>query len=1220
MEEHTVDLNQKSTNDKNGVSPNLAFTATSSSEKNNTMVTAFVSSSSANKHDGTLPSETQVKKRTKASRACDQCRKKKIKCDYNELKGICDYCQRNNKSCSFIRVPLKRGPSKGYTKLYKLNSTTNTYPINNNNVTDNNNNKNNNLSNTNIYTTTNKNPVISNENSVSSLPTNNTANMTPLSNQVLLPPLSQYVSQANFQQANVNTTDNNIKTFINNGLDISSNVNRNTTQNLLNQMGQLTPTLNFTQQQFWKVPYHDLPLQKRTSIDSFGSDLSIKNMNLHENIMYNSSTSHNQNRSGNSNTMIQSNSNHAIPIPHSAIENSTTNNSTLSNNLLDSSVHPGSGGRSGSITGNNNNTYWPCLKNLNTTTNNEEQNLPSRRTSSIPSLLKQTPFTNISGQHHLHTSNTPQLPQLYSYSQFYQQTHQQTTGPISSFDYFATSGFHTRHGSIASEAMSPGTSANTHERTITPSQPKADILEQTSTKPIFVSSLEKEKSSTIVSNTTKSLDGVTSDPTRHDYFDSSNRLEAYENKPSKRISSIISINSIMRPIETNKNEHKDNNYNETKSRDNSSINFSSNSTELLNSPSYSIQLSRHAKSITRSHMTSTSAIGTPVDDNFNYPAVIYGQISDNELIDIYYEFIHLGFPVIPLNKETLQDEVLAQYKCSDSAIQELNDYVVLWFRNSLELLVRLAIKRGSGYSLFDTRISSFIRPNTVETSNNNNSEENKLENKDDEISGNNNDLGRNDYFEIQTVFISALNECFQKIVDIHPKFRENKSLISPRIKVIYLCTFIILNYILSYVGYDNSFVLGMSVTIFNEFKLYKRLLVDEIPTRNEKVNEDSACSVGYSVIFKRLYILLIVFDSLQSCMFGGPKLLNIPINSTTDKFFNSLPGSEFYNNHKQNFVEKWCVESDTIKLSYVIQSLYLGEMLTELSIKRKSINKFQTEKSNITNLNWAHISTFIKVRDTPIALAGLFHKILFIRQKLTNSLISLQNDYPSTPSFETVSDLSDILVELISKIFQLLTLIFQLNSTNSINPDIGYLEAGQNHQNKSASLHQSIDGTTENSSNFYQKLINLHKNKNKKSENEAVDNNLEVGTVSPFSIPIIYELHNIISIINKLPTNLIQMIMQINSTDTMNSQNIVVKLSNSMNEIVQITNLFNMVKPFKIFDTDLNERILGKYNDQDLIIRREFMSQNPISGENEVVDHSIRSGWKLLDDIEFGWL
>ncbi|KAK5778488.1 Rgt1p PWA37_000256 [Arxiozyma heterogenica] len=1230
MEESTIDSNQKNIINKNDIQSNLDSTAASSPEKSVTMVNASTSPSNANKHDRTTPSETQVKKRTKASRACDQCRKKKIKCDYNELKSICGYCERNNETCSFIRVPLKRGPSKGYNKLYKASSSNHISPLQDSNIVDNNSKKNNNLSNMNLYTALNKNTITPNDHTVAHisnnykhdsnrLSTNNAVITSQQSNQVLLPPLSQYVPSTNLQQANSNTNENSTKTSLVNENDTLHNTNRNTVQNIVNQIGQLTPTLNFTQQQFWKVPYHDFPLQKRTSIDSLGSDLSMRNINLHENTMYNSGTIPIQNHSNNTTTVMSSNFIQTISAPSPITENNVSNSNTLNTSLLDNGIHPVGGGRSNSITGNTNNTYWPYIKNLNHTSNEEEQNIPFRRTSSIPSLLRQTSSTNIAGQNNLHNSSTNQLPQPYSYSQFYQQAHQQTMGPINSFDNFATSGFHTRHGSIASEAMSPGTSANTNERTITPSKTKKNSLESTSIKSIITPSLEKEKPSTTVSNTTKPLNGITNDSTRHDYFNNSSRIEVYENKSDKHVPSIISLNSIMHPIENNINEHKEIKYSGIKSGHNSSINSSSNPTELLNSPSYTLQLLKDKQSITNSHRTSASVISTPNGNNFNCPAVIYGQISYKELIDIYYEFIHIGFPIIPLNKKMLQDEILMHYDSLNSAIQELNDYVFLWFRNSLELLVRLAIKRGSGHSLFDTRISSLVRSNITGTSNNDNPGGNGLDNKDDQISGNGSDLKRNDYFEIQTVFISALNECFQKIVDIHPKFRENKDLISPRIKVIYLCTFIILNYILSYVGYDNSFVLGMSVTIFNEFKLYKQLLVGEILTRIEKTNEDTTYEIGYSLIFKRLYILLIIFDSLQSCVFGGPKLLNIPINSTIDKFFDSFPGSEFYNNYDQKFIERWCVENDTTKLAYIIESLHLGEMLTELSIKRKSINRFQIEKGNISLLKWTPICTFLEKR-TSTSLAGLFHRILYVRQKLTNSLISLQSDHPSNPSIETISDLSDILIELISKIFQLLSLIFQLNPTNSISMDHKYSDLSPTPHHQLISLHQSANNTSKDINNFYQKLINLHKNKYNKEKNNDLINNLEVGTISPFSIPMIYELHNIISIINKLPTHLIQIVMQINLSETMIPHDIVVKLSNSMNEVVQITNLFNMVKPFKIFDTDLNERTLGDYNDQDLIIKKEFMPQSQLNGKNEIMEHFIKSGWKLLDDIEFGWL
>lgn len=56
------------------------------------------------------------RKRSKVSRACDECRRKKIKCDAQTDTGEapCSSCARSNIRCLFSRVPQKRGPSKGY--------------------------------------------------------------------------------------------------------------------------------------------------------------------------------------------------------------------------------------------------------------------------------------------------------------------------------------------------------------------------------------------------------------------------------------------------------------------------------------------------------------------------------------------------------------------------------------------------------------------------------------------------------------------------------------------------------------------------------------------------------------------------------------------------------------------------------------------------------------------------------------------------------------------------------------------------------------------------------------------------------------------------------------------------------------------------------------------------------------------------------------------------
>jgi len=65
------------------------------------------------------PGSDSSRKRTKVSRACDECRRKKIKCNADEGENgpqACHACQRTGAQCQFSRQPMKRGPSKGYIK------------------------------------------------------------------------------------------------------------------------------------------------------------------------------------------------------------------------------------------------------------------------------------------------------------------------------------------------------------------------------------------------------------------------------------------------------------------------------------------------------------------------------------------------------------------------------------------------------------------------------------------------------------------------------------------------------------------------------------------------------------------------------------------------------------------------------------------------------------------------------------------------------------------------------------------------------------------------------------------------------------------------------------------------------------------------------------------------------------------------------------------------
>jgi hypothetical protein len=68
---------------------------------------------------GTPEGSMAPRKRSKVSRACDECRRKKIRCDATGEEGDettqCSSCKRVGANCLFSRTPMKRGPSKGYT-------------------------------------------------------------------------------------------------------------------------------------------------------------------------------------------------------------------------------------------------------------------------------------------------------------------------------------------------------------------------------------------------------------------------------------------------------------------------------------------------------------------------------------------------------------------------------------------------------------------------------------------------------------------------------------------------------------------------------------------------------------------------------------------------------------------------------------------------------------------------------------------------------------------------------------------------------------------------------------------------------------------------------------------------------------------------------------------------------------------------------------------------
>lgn len=1049
------------------------------------------------------------KRRTKASRACDQCRKRKIRCDYDDDRGVCTSCSKNSESCTFERVQLKRGPTKGAVRGHSVSRSA------------------------------------SGENNTTTFVTGNGEFSSPSSRRasVLLPPLAQYLPQP--APANLNVTQQ-------------------------------------QQQQFWKVPYRDFQGQRRGSIDSLSSDMSVRSINTpQDHLFYTSSSS-----------------------GHQPLQSPMTlgpNNASMEN------------------------SYWPFRSN-----GPEELDELRGKSGSYPSSFKsasQPPPPPLQQHHH---------QQQYSYPKF-----------NNSFGQYFTSGFPSRHGSVASEGMSPSATVSFQSVPMNQSnsgsfpKPNKPYQQQQQQEPIQWSRFQS-----------KNLPPPQVQVQAADKGDALGDSPQYATKKRR---------TVVAASEENRDETGE------------------------------YPLARFPKS------GKESLVGS----NIVSPAgFVYGQIPEVQLIDIYYEFIHMAFPIIPLNKETITNEILLVNTQPISRIHEINNYVILWFRNSLELLIRIALKRKSGNFYDGLR----------------HSKEGELNSEVGANSSVGSNGSRGEGLGIQGFFVTALNECLQKIVDIHPSFRENKDAISPKIKLIYLCTFILLNYILAVVGYDNSFVLGMSTTIFKDFKVYELLLYDDDDDDQDgdgndysmennnatnvnadaddnddedsnKNNSDNNCNdtrfydensriemdqAGYSVTFKRLYVLLIIFDSLQCCSYGGPKLLNIPLEGASERFFQTKPGGN----------SKWTVDQSPTRMRFILQSVKFGELLTEITMNRRSICDISH-----TQLNWELPPYFLNsIADEDgetSSLAQLFSTFILLRKEFVDCLLNLQDletgELP-TVDMELSGELIRLLCKLTAIILQTLTLMMRINPKNHI--DFNYRPMRPTERDDGGNLTkkdfptatametpESTTGVSGNSTNtakksgneFYQELLGLQHN------TETSLTNFLRGSISPYCITMLREIRNVMELIKKMPASLIGVVMSCaglhhnatnNNSNNKNplavssqSQELVVKLSNCMNDMMQITSLLNMINPVSLFDEDSDaasatatittETISKKLTSNHSIMQKLYYSRaakrnknypHPLSTPSSTspsppqlqetittLKSFILIGWKLLDDLELGW-
>lgn len=1170
----------------------------------------------------TTTSNNNVKKRTKVSRACDQCRKKKIKCGGDSeinnnstsyISGSCYNCIRNGEKCTYQRIQLKRGPVKGYNKILKkqkkFDKSKNTTTNNNKSIIK-----------TNIITpiTTNLNNGVLNNNTIIT----NSGGSSPIlnhspgpynnNNSILLPPINQCL---NIQNTNTTNTNNNINnphisipsrnitvtpsqdiisnttqssaastpganslntfnfvTNNNNNLPstntlINSHIpHQNNINNINNNSTKLSAS-NLASQQFWKVPYHEFQHQRRNSLDSVASDAQSINKSV---------------------TSFTSSQQDQLLL--------NFNTSQPSNPLFPSNVA--------------HQQQWSFLKNSpnfrksRSNSNASQQSLSDMKINSTSHYIY--PYSQFTQQQKQQQQQQQQLQSNHIQLQqqiFQQQQHTQITNNHNTNQVLPSTNyqdFQTRSSFAASDTYSSETPTGQQLPLIFPQN--LDVRHQST--------------SSVLSDASKSRDYITNNNNNNNNSQS-----------------------------TGKRSKFDSNF---KLQSNSNQNSNSNSTFInpIKPPSISSAISI-SEDVSANGTSTRRRDSTDVrDQKILLQYVKNNDMTDVELIDNYYEFIHMGFPIIPLNKDTLKNEILLINNQPISEIHETNTAVMLCFRNSLELLFEISLKGGNILT------SILENHNDKENSNLNN-----LKDDDDNNHNNNNNNSKVDPLNTLTNeeksqrYMDDLNRCFQILVDLHSKIRKNNDVISFKTKIIYFSTFSVLNYLLAYIGFNNSFILGMTVTVYHDFKLYEYFFLTENDNNNEEgeqnknkiKNEDKNIEINqenlntYKIIFKRLYILLIIYDSMQSCTFGSPKLIRNTISELIYKNFND-----------ENELKKWCVDENPLRMKSIMETLKFGSTITDISLNRTMIQLISNRKNCMKHLKnqMELINEQIKIEENKniqLWLPSLMSKLL-LEKKIFYILLLQLKDINNGEFIEfdnlKATKMTTSLTNIISLILQILKWIMRLNPTNSI--DFNYRPIAQltsqnilrgsqednnnNHNNKSEN--EESNGYGE---GFYKKLLGF---KQEEEEGDSYINNAK-GVLCPFTISILHEIFNIVEAIKQLPAILISLIMTMTSSNNkqnngmnnniVNLQELVVKLSSSMNEVVQITSLLSMIKPIKMHSPQhfYNNGTKSFDNNKQFITEKLFNYNNndKITNDHEKsLETFIKVAFFLFDDTELGWM
>ena len=215
-----------------------------------------------------------------------------------------------------------------------------------------------------------------------------------------------------------------------------------------------------------------------------------------------------------------------------------------------------------------------------------------------------------------------------------------------------------------------------------------------------------------------------------------------------------------------------------------------------------------------------------------YPISIPQQA---QLVELYYQFVHPTFSILPLNRQSLSALLTIPPPPQQSHqiandVAEVNQFVIQGFYNSLQLLLSTT-----------TRTST---PNVL-------------------------GLGMD-----SAVLQDSINRLFQSWFKIATKVTGNISIYSQNVVILLGMSIVTLCYSVVLLGFTKELNIRQSVGVFNRLKVFKLFWIESHVVTNSNYDD-------YSSLLKRLYVYLIILDSLESLSIGEPSSTGLVFDSST---------------------------------------------------------------------------------------------------------------------------------------------------------------------------------------------------------------------------------------------------------------------------------------------------------------------------------------------------